>query len=54
MRKSILAHWAILIMVTMTLSGCLVIPWWGDEGGGGHDGGHEHGDRHEHGGHEHH
>ncbi len=53
MRKSILALWAILLVVTMMLSGCHVPFWWGDEGGrgGGHGGGHEHhGDHEEHGG----
>ena len=52
MKKSILALWAILLVVTMMLSGCLVPFWPGEEGGGGgHRGGHEreHGDHEDHG-----
>lgn len=48
MKKTILALWAVLLLVTMMLSGCIV-PFWGDEGrGGGHGGGHERGGEHEH------
>ena len=46
MRKTILALWAVLLLMTMTLSGCIV-PFWGDEGRG-HGGGHERGGEHEH------
>jgi len=50
MRKSLLVKLAILIMTSMTLSGCIWPYWWDDGGyhGGRHHGGGWHdGDRHD-------
>ena len=37
-------NWAVLLILTMILSGCIFPYWWDDGGGrGGGHGGHEHG-----------
>ena len=46
MKKSLLARWAFLFVVTMILSGCLIPFWVEEEGHGGHGGRHDRGRGH--------
>lgn len=54
MKKQTMISWLVLLLVTMTLSGCIWPFWWDDGGrGGGHGGGdYREGGHHEGGHHE--
>ncbi len=38
MKKSLLARWVILAILATNLSGCIIWPWWEEDGRGYHHG----------------